>query len=267
MKITFDSNAWERMFDPSWECDLLVEDLRKLRTALRDGVIHGFICGTALQLETVRKTDRSEFVAESRPTLLRSEMVERDGALYMKLTIGPDNTRHPGLHKKLQRKIQLALDHGIQFIDGNAWFSLPSPAAQVSREHFVPLTKAELTIKENRQTEVFRFLNEHGVGKRIFDDLLKELEFRNGLPHGIGGWAALLRAKDATERKRISNAVAEWCDAEVVAAHYGFAHDAICTLDEGKNAGRSVFDKAHRQLLDERFGIRIISISELSRLL
>lgn len=265
VKITFDSNAWEQIFDPDWAQHVAANDIETVRAALSSNTIQGFICATTLQLEAIAKNERSKYIAQQKPEMRPVGITERRGRPYIKFSVGPNDTKHPGLHPKQLAKLQMALTSGIKFIDGNAWLSLPGPNAKFGREHYVKLTPAERNEKENRQHEVFFFLSESGVGKRIFDELVRNLEQHSGWPVGVGGWGVLGLVNSASERKRVSRAVAEWCDAEIISAHYGYCHDVVCTLDRASGSGRSVFDETHRACLADRFGIRCASISELAQ--
>jgi hypothetical protein len=77
-----------------------------------------------------------------------------------------------------------------------------------------------------------------------------------------GPWyRALSKAQDGAERREIEKAAREWADGDTVAAHIAYQIDILCTADEG---GESVFNKENRAWLIQKYGIHIMTLSELA---
>ena len=63
---------------------------------------------------------------------------------------------------------------------------------------------------------------------------LQEIAARFPRP-GMGPWFnALGAANDVHEKREVARAVAEWADADSIAAHYAYGNDFFCTLDAAK---------------------------------
>ena len=54
MKITFDSNVWERVINEA------EHHLVKIKNKIREGKIQAYICEIALDLEAIQKKKRAE---------------------------------------------------------------------------------------------------------------------------------------------------------------------------------------------------------------
>ena len=124
MRVTFDSNAWEKIFEP--------DDRRwaSIRSAIASGRITGFICAAAFRIEAIRKRERTAYFAEPAMDVQSPfSIVMKDGKPYVQLmSIGPNDARHPGLPELQSDKLKNALTAGIRLMRGAAWLGLPSPA-------------------------------------------------------------------------------------------------------------------------------------------
>jgi len=90
MRVSFDSNAWEAVFDP------IDHTYAAIRTALVTGTVRGFICEAGFRIEAIRKPDRATYFAQSQIGVLFDGLVVRDGQPCLKISIGPEDHRHPG---------------------------------------------------------------------------------------------------------------------------------------------------------------------------
>lgn len=91
MRTALDSNAWEAIFDES------SIDLAALRAAFADGRLRGFICATGFRIEAIRKADRPTYFQQPRMASEFQGMVPHQGRSALKMSFGPDDSRHPGL--------------------------------------------------------------------------------------------------------------------------------------------------------------------------
>ena len=72
---------------------------------------------------------------------------------------------------------------------------------------------------------------------------------------------------DVHEENAVKRAVAEWADGDSVAAHIGYGIDFFCTEDSGKSAGaNSIFNVENRAWLNQHFDVKIITLSELAKM-
>jgi hypothetical protein len=240
MRITLDSNAWEPIFNEARD------DLAPLRAAFAKGHLRGFICASALRIEAICKTDRPAYFQQPHTTSDFS-VVLREGRPMLKMSFGPDDSRHPGLPPQQKKKLDCAFRAGVKLIRGGAWMGLPSPQ-QIGDpslyEYESPETVRE---RERREIEVFHQIEQRGVGKAAFD--------------AADGWE--VKDRSPTEAQQLSAACAEWADAETVSAHIAYHNEVLCTDDRGRNAGVSVLDKSNRAWLTSTYGVRFMTVREL----
>jgi hypothetical protein len=238
MKITFDSNAWERVFamdDREWS---------SIRDALLSGHFEGFISEISFRIEAVQKKLRVRYFAE--PALgvqFPFSIVMKDGKPYVQImSIGPEDRLHPGLPEAQSRKLNSAFAAGVRLLRGIAWLGLPGPAQSFDPSLFASSNDTE---RESRQILAATRIEERGVGRAAFTN--------------AGGWNGA-----ATDSKLFSKACAEWADGELVAAHIAYRNDVLCTDDHGRAARiASIFDLDGRNWLAAEFGVQFASLEQL----
>jgi hypothetical protein len=162
-RVSFDSNAWERIFDTT------ISEGEPIRAALMDGRIRGFICDAGFRIEAIRKSDRASYFAQPLGDLRQEGIVMHDGKPHWKMSVGPVDERHPGLPPPQARKLQNALAAGVQLMRGLAWTGLPSPQGVLDPRNFVFETAEQGCVREQRQIDVFAHIEARGVGKAAFD--------------------------------------------------------------------------------------------------
>jgi hypothetical protein len=266
LKVTFDSNAWERAFDLAWSEDREAKHIADIRAALTSGTVAGFICETAFRLETL-KNQRLSLVGGSEFTCLTYKFHPEPDGMRIEATFGADDRRHPGIHPRQKMKLDEAFQHGFKLVDGQTWLGLSGPALPDWRSHTVPLTGDERARKEERHMDVFYALHDLGVGKAPLDLRIEAMERSADLAPGQSGWKILEAISDHTERKAAVAEISEWADAEIIASHYGYKHDVLCSEDRASTAKQSAFDHRSRQMLTQKFGIRFAGFADLAAMI
>jgi hypothetical protein len=242
MRVTLDSNVWEKIFDPA------DRDGLSIRFALANERMKGFICEAGFRIEAIRKDKRAAYFAEPALEAQFPFNIEiRDGRPYVRLiTMGPDDKRHPGLPDIQSKKLKDALAAGVRLMRGAAWMGLPAPQEIRDPTLFVQTTDARPE-REQCQIEVLARIEARGVGKAAFD--------------AAGGWNT--KARTMVNEKLFRKACAEWADGELVAAHIAYQNDILCTNDRARSAGASIFDSTNRAWLTAEFGVRFATFEEL----
>jgi hypothetical protein len=240
MRVTFDSNAWEKIFEPD------DRDWASIRSAIASGRITGFICEAAFRIEAIRKRERTAYFAEpAMDVQFPLSIVMRNGKPYVHfMSIGPDDKSHPGLHEVQSNKLKNALAAGIRLMRGAAWLGLPCPAEIRDPALFVQTNDPG---REQRQIDALARIEARGVGKAAFD--------------AAGGWNAQPSA--SRSEKMFAKTCAEWADGELVASHIAYRNDILCTNDQARAAGASIFDSANRTWLAAEFGGQFATLEEL----
>ena len=242
MRVTFDSNAWERIFDPG---DL---EWASIRAALTSGRLAGFICEAAFRIEAIRKGERACYFASPQMDIRFNGIAESDGKISFAVSFGPDDRRHPGLPEIQAQKLRCALASGVRLLRGMSWMGLPSPKEIRDPSIFVAETKDAMAQREQRQIDIYAHMETRAVGKAAFD--------------AAGGWSA--PREGSFNEKKFRKACAEWADGELVAAHIAYQNDILCTEDHANSTGASVFDRANRAWLSEEFGVQFATLQELA---
>jgi hypothetical protein len=232
MRVSFDSNAWEKIFH-STDCKCA-----PIRAALKARRLEGFISEAGFRIEAIRNRDRADYFKQPHADL------QFDGSGTRKMSFGPLDDRHPGLPVPQAGKLQSALAAGIRLMRGSNWMGLPSPQEISDPMIFVPETPEAKHEREQRQLDVSALIDARGVGWAKFD--------------AADGWS--VRIKDT---HRFREACAEWADGELVAAHIAYQNDILCTHDHARRAGTSVFDPKNRSWLTSNYGVVFKTIDEL----
>ena len=174
-----------------------------------------------------------------------------------------DDSLHPGLHPVVARWIAEADSLGLRFLRAPR-IGGPRPAELLARAKFAKEgTDSERQKRLDRFMEIARAIEARGVGIARLKMIAERIKARTGL---AGPWySALNNAQDDQERREIERAVAEWADGDAVAAHIAYGIDVFCSEDRAQNAGApSIFDASNRAWLQQTYGIRIVSVEELS---
>jgi hypothetical protein len=240
MQVNFDSNAWEKVFDPA------DRDWALVRSAISSRRITGFICEAAFRIEAIRKRERADYFAEPAMDVRTPfSTVIINGKPYVQfMSFGPDDERHPGLPQVQSNKLKDALTAGVRLMRGGAWMGLPSPVEIRDPALFAYTNDPG---REQRQIDVSARIEARGVGKAAFD--------------AAGGWNAQATAPQS--EKVFHKACAEWADGELVAAHIAYRNDILCTNDRARAAGVSIVDSNNRAWLESEFGVKFATLEEL----
>jgi hypothetical protein len=165
----------------------------------------------------------------------------------LKMSFGPDDSRHPGLPSQQKQKLDSAFRAGVKLIRGGAWMGLPSPQEVGDLNLYEPESPEAARERGQREIDAFYQIEQRGVGKAAFD--------------AADGWEA--KERSLAEGRRLTAACAEWADAEMVSAHIAYQNDVLCTDDLGRNAGASVLDETNRAWLASTYGVRFLTVREL----
>ncbi|HEY5205917.1 MAG TPA: hypothetical protein VIJ63_15125 [Roseiarcus sp.] len=245
LRVTLDSNIWERIFDSNEPESLAIRD------ALAEKRVEGFICESAFRIEAIRKSQRGAYFSKPSMNIHAPIAVVRDGRPFIQLSFGPDDSHHPGLPEVQAERLRLAVAAGLRVMRGMSWLGLPSPKEILDRSIFVEETTSQRDERMQRQSEIDDEICRRGVGKALFD--------------ASGGWAGF-NATSYSE-KRVARVCAEWADGELAAAHIAYANDILCTEDYAFGSKQSIFNAENRAWLVARFGVRFARLSELYTML
>lgn len=239
MKITFDSNVWEKVVNE--EEHHLVE----IKNRILDGTIQAYICKIALSVESIQNKERPKYFRDYEPNITVTQLPSENEMLSIQVCIAPNTDLHPGLHPKLKDNLLKARDLGFQVLG-------MTNLATVRPEEIPDDMDSQHADSEEYSELLARcsdFIAGLGCGRSAYDQFKEQFN---------------LVIPDERERK-FSKAIAEWVDGDALSAHYAAGNDFFCTNDKARNAGTgSIFHKQNRIRLEKEFGIKIISSCELA---
>jgi hypothetical protein len=64
----------------------------------------------------------------------------------------------------------------------------------------------------------------------------------------------------------VRDRLADWADFDMVAAHYAYGYDVLCTDDTGNPRSNSIFGAAYAADVEGKFGVTIVSLLQLAGL-
>lgn len=243
MRVSFDSNAWEAIF--AFENTAH----KPIQIALREGRIQGFICAAGFRIEAITKQSRPSYFAQPHMAVTTdAPIIAKDGVFLVSMSMGPDNSKHPGLPAIQAERLGRALAAGIKLMHGENWMGLPIPAEIGDHDLYFIEDGEETRKRESEQLAVSSAIDARGIGKAAFD--------------AVDGWTDRPRTRE--EEKELIRACAEWADGELVAAHIAYQNNILCTNDRARSAGRSIFDTANRAWLTVSYSVVCLTLNELA---
>lgn len=266
MRVTFDSNTLDRAVRPERSPkDVRQTEYFKVQQGLTSGSIEGFFCETIVTCEGIENNDRTEVLGSTTLTSQREHEQNQAGTEAIKLTLKCEMPKRKLLHSEVIARLQAALRVGmkvlgapriggirIEYPDNVIYFQeVPNSVAQSERldRFFIAASAIE-----------FR-----GVGFAQIQSLAAKFAQRAVVTEPW--YKSLKRAIDVHEENAVKRAVREWADGDTIAAHIGYGIDFFCTEDAGKSAGSaSVLDANNRAWLNEHFGVKIITLNELAKI-
>jgi hypothetical protein len=251
LRVTFDTNVCNVIHDPDrWPDQVDPEDARKIREAIRNGKMLGFVSEATLFIECLSFEDKLAYLAVVGTTKPRP--VPDPRAV----------TRFEDVAKVGAKLLHAPLIAGEIFIETFGWAS------------------DDVYSIEDRQARFGNFCCSRDSVK--LDGLAKLREYGATLdakfPHTFHGtpmtgplaWASAFRraweadpAGQKKLRKEVGPIIGEWCDGLIVASHIAYGNDVFCTIDYGRNAGaNSMLHQSSRAALETQ-GIKIMTPAEL----
>lgn len=255
MKITFDSNVWRMVVSPArFPKNELREVYAALHASIAGGRSAGFISETIFRTEGIPNSERRDFLANysTKPEKLVEELP--GGVVHTRLSFGPSTTNLVEVSDYHRLHLADARSLGVKLLYCPRFGNQRSP--DVLESDYVAQSSEDLDLVIKTFSSVVREIEELGCGMKWLTDLGEKYA-----PH----WRDGLRAAPKSEAPNIAKAVAEWADADSLAAHIAYGNDVFCTLDGAKSAGsKSIMSKRHLDVLESRHGLRILGPKELT---
>lgn len=264
MRVTFDTNSIDKAARPDRHPkDPLYNDYLKVNEAIAAGKIEGFFCETVMTIEGIKRVDRAKVLNSTNLKRKNEPAVVSGNITIVPLTLTAEQPERQPLHPEVKARIVAAVNLGFKILsapriggfkytdsDGN-WF-------------YKDVDEPALSKRLDKYNEALRAIEQHGSGISVARQLAATYAKRADVQEPW--YKSLIRTKDIHEERAVERAVAEWADADSVAAHIGYGIDLFCTSDSAKSAGKnSVFSSPNRTWLESTYGVKFITMSELAK--
>ncbi|WP_353160621.1 hypothetical protein [Acinetobacter guillouiae] len=241
LTVTFDSNVWENIVDP------LKRDKDKIYKKIYDAIcsnkIEPFFFEGLVTLECIPKAKRKEYIANYRASIefkIENQIFTDEGTAPFELS------------DYLKDNLPLAFGLGFKFI------RIPRIGSfSINEKYMSTLRNENIGERQNYSFTCANFIEkELGAGYQYLKNILD----LSGNEHLI----EKTHSNEVLTNKQFAAGVAEWVDGDALSAHYGYGIKYFCTNDKARGAGsKSVFSIENRKKLKDKFGIDIVTPTEL----
>ena len=277
MRVTFDTNVWNRMVFPErWLNSPNYDSLVRIKDAIRSGQVRGFISEGFGTVEAIKRENRAKFHAQNTPNVEVTNKSYGHGLHCMTIEIKANNSLHPGIGEEFEEELNEALAIGIKLLS-TPYIGLPVPDRLRNNPQIYAEEVFATADYNERFGDVVRTIVDRGVGEGALPVLAKEFteQLDGPRPAGLSDRALIYGVYEYARRsglskykRQIEKAFAESADGDLMAAHIAFGNDYLCTEDQGRSAvSPSVFDAENRAWLKTKYGVEILNAQQLANLL
>jgi Protein of unknown function (DUF2934) len=259
LRVTFDTNVFDKVTRPTvYPKDPDFQEMNVIHDAVKDARVQAFISDTMITLEGIGGDDRATVFGS---TGSRSSIAQTSEDTFT-ITARTEQPDRKPINPKQADRFVAAFQFGFSLL-GTPRIAMP----RAEEQYYATEDAAALGERLDRFTSLLTQIESRGLGSARAKGIAARFP-----RSGIGPWFnALGAAKDIHETREVARAVAEWADADSIAAHYAYGNDFFCTLDAAKaetNRGDpAVFDAENRAWLTENFGIQFVTLAQLAELI
>jgi hypothetical protein len=258
LRVTFDSNTYRQAVAPCGARDASSSDLQKIKDALRDGRVRGYLSDTIIKLEGIENKDRVPVLGSTR--LVSQSRATDENAITIGLSMRQN--RKP-LNPITLKWIQAAQELSMRFMrSGSRWFSGAGHIPDVDGTFYEPEESITALIERmDKVNRVSEAIQARGLGYAV------AVCARGGADgERLQG---LMRVGNQSEEAAVQRAVAEWADGDSIAAHIGYDNDLFCSNDKGRGTGGkpSILDEQNRAWLTATYGVNFVTLTRECRVL
>lgn len=277
MRITLDTNVWNRMVFPErWISSPNYDSLVRIKDAIRNGQVSGFISEGFATVESIGKRNRAKYHVQNVPTVEVTPKVQSGGSISMSIEIKANHSQHPGIGEEFEKELTEALAIGIRLLT-TPYIGLAVPDRLRNNPHIYADEVFATADYNERFGNVVQTIADRGIGQAALAVLAKEFTERldGPRPAGMSDRELIYRVYEYAcssgrnkEKRQVEKAFAESADGDLVASHIAFGNDYLCTEDQGRSAvSRSIFDAENRAWLKTKHRVEIVNAQQLTNLL
>lgn len=254
-RVTFDTNVCNVIHNPQkWPTLVAPDDAQKIRDAIINGIISGFVSEASLFIECLSFPDKLTYLSVAgtstpRPTLdpqmltIFSDLASIGVTLLHAPLIGGE--KFSDIIPWAQDTVYPIEERQKRFFD----FIRPLPRHEPLKAYGLSLLAAQPSVA----SAPAKATGPSSISVPIPQDWAIAIKREwDGNP---GGQRAL--------EKTVRPIIGEWCDGLIIGSHVGYGNDFFCTADQGKNAGSSSLLHHSKRTNLANQGINIVSPREL----
>jgi len=168
MRVTFDTNVWNRMVFPERHVNNPnYLSLGQIKNAIRSGQVRGFISEGFGTVEAVRRENRAKFHAQNVPKVEVTNKSHGNGLNCMTIEIKANHSLHPGIGEEFDEELNEALAIGIELLT-TPYIGLPVPDRLRNNPHIYAEEVFATADYNERFGDVVRTIVDRGVGEGCF---------------------------------------------------------------------------------------------------
>lgn len=266
MKITFDSNTFRKVIDPTL---IRNNEAQKTYKVIFDAIITGkvlpYFSSAMFILEEPPKKERPEHLAKRKTEMVNTWRSQKNGHIRGQFKFGPDHSTATQLSSYSIERFERAIALGFNMIHVPR---LGMPMPQLVRDNLSQSTdesEANFHIKNELKGKVIMEMEKRQIGPYRYWAIKDKLVAQGGsFPTALSKVHGS-KFLNEHERRSVGSAVAEWADGDLIAAHIGEGLDLICTEDMGGgHSNKSVFSVVHRSWLKTKYKCKFMTALELA---
>jgi hypothetical protein len=276
MRVTFDTNVWNRMVFPELHIgEPNYQALVELKNAVRDGRICGFISEAFATIEAIKRENRAKFHVQNTPKVRVKDESVGNGLIRLTIQIEANHDQHPGIGEEFEEELKEALALGIKLLS-SPYIAVTVPNGLRHRPEIYAEKVFATADYNERFGEVIKTIVDRGVGNGMLVGMVQEFAARLDGPRPktlhdraliYGVYELARQAGIKKDMRRIENAYSESADGDFVAAHIAYGNEYLCTDDRAKSVrSPSIFDVDNRAWLESKYGVKIVTSQELAEL-
>jgi hypothetical protein len=266
MTVTFDTNTLDKAARPRLHPrDAYQAHYIKVNAALTTGTLIGYFSETVVTLARVQSKQKADVF--NRTSIWQESETERafDDISIIEIRSVMEQRRWKLLHWETAATIRAALEGGMKLLKAPPRSGMPR-ITDTEGKYFIADTGCETTNAMGRLQQASREIENRGAGIVTAKILAAQYSLRDKVQeqwfHSLG------RTRDVHESNAVRRAIAEWADADAIAAHIGHDIDLFCTSDTGTTIRtKAVLNLANRAWLQETYGVNFVTISQLAEML
>jgi hypothetical protein len=165
MRVTFDTNVWNRMVLPEkWISSPNYDEFVRIKDAIRNGRIRGFISEGFATAESIGKRNRAKYQVQSVPAVEVTPAMQSAGSISMSIEIKPKHDQHPGIGEDFEEELTAALAIGIKLLT-TPYIGLAVPDRLRNNPQIYAEEVFATTDYNERFGSAVRTINDRGVGE------------------------------------------------------------------------------------------------------